>query len=318
MTIICSGSLAFDRLAAYKGLFKDLILPEKLDILNICFLVDNVERRFGGTVGNIAYNLVLLGEKPLVISSLGNDSDGRDYLSRLKSFNITLEGIRFDPENATAGAYIATDNAYNQLIFFNPGAMQGATLYNLRNLANNPQEKLAIVSPGGFSDMLTLSKAYREMGIRFICDPGQQIPVFSATELLEMLQGSLILMTNEYELDLFLKKTSLTIEQLFRYTGTVITTFGESGSQVITPKGSQRIPPVEVKKAINPTGAGDAYRAGVLKAIHQGQDLFTACRLGSVVAAFCVEAPGTQEHNFSLNEILERYATVYKGSINLE
>ncbi|MDR2611700.1 MAG: carbohydrate kinase family protein [Deltaproteobacteria bacterium] len=317
MTVIVSGSLAFDRLAEYGGLFRDLILPEKLDILNVCFLVDRVERFHGGTAGNIAYNLTLLGEEPFLVTSVGDDPDGRDYLERLRALGLSTEGVRTDPCDATAGAYIATDRAGRQLIFFNPGAMQGETPTGWGDLPGDPSAILGIVSPGGFKDMKRLAALYREHSAPFLFDPGQQVPVFTGDELLGMLDGALMLVVNEYELNLFLEKTGLPEEGLFRYTQTVLVTLGDRGSRLATPRGSQHVLPVPPTRVVNPTGAGDAYRAGVLKGLAAGLPVLSACRLGSAVASFCVEAPGTQEHRFTLDEALDRVRRAFKEELRL-
>jgi adenosine kinase len=314
MTIICSGSLAFDRLALYQGRFSDLIIADMISKLNVCFLVEKVERVHGGTAGNISYNLFLMGLKSLVVTSIGDDPDGKDYLARLESWGLSLSEINVVSTDATAGAYIATDLDNNQLLFFNPGAMLVETPFDPKNLPGDPAEHLAIISPGGFTDMERLANRYRELGIKFIFDPGQQIPVFSCPQLIEMLDGSLMLMTNEYELDLFLQKTSLTEESLFHYTTAVVTTLGARGSKLSTPRGAQHIMPAPITEMGNPTGAGDAYRAGVLAALAHGEDLLSACRLGSTVASFCVQAEGTQKHFFTPGQLLTRHFRTFKES----
>ncbi|MDR3204023.1 MAG: carbohydrate kinase family protein [Deltaproteobacteria bacterium] len=311
MTIVVSGSLAFDRLAEYSGLFADSILPEQLDLLNVCFLVDKVERVHGGTAGNIAYNLALLGESPLIVTCLGDDPDGRDYLERLKEIGLSTANVDTAPNKATAGAYIATDKAGRQLLFFNPGAMMVESSFDPAQLIGKPSDHLAIVSPGGFSDMKRLSKRYKELELNYIFDPGQQIPAFNSPDLLEMLDGSVMLITNDYELELFKKITGLSLEELFRYTSAVLTTLGERGSRLNTPRGSQHVMAVEVNKVVNPTGAGDAYRAGLLAALYHREALITACRLGSTIASFCVEASGTQGHHFTPAQVLKRHFKVF-------
>jgi adenosine kinase len=317
MTIIVSGSLAFDRLAEYGGLFTDLILPERLDILNVCFLVDKVERFHGGTAGNIVYNLALLGQRPFLVTSVGDDPDGRDYIERVKGWDLPTSGIGIHPEYATAGAYIATDRAGRQLIFFNPGAMQADTSLTWGDLPRDASGILGIVSPGGFGDMRTLSSLYRENGAPFVFDPGQQVPVFSGEELLAMLDGATLLVVNEYELKLFLEKASLPLEGLFRYAQSVLVTLGDRGSDLHTPKGTQHVMPAAPRQVVNPTGAGDAYRAGLLHGLAKGLPLLSACRLGTAVASFCVEAPGTQEHTFTRGEVADRVRRTFKEDISV-
>ncbi|MDR2422473.1 MAG: carbohydrate kinase family protein [Deltaproteobacteria bacterium] len=315
MAIICSGSLAFDRLSQFPGRFRDHILAEKLDFLNICFLVDQVDRAHGGTAGNIAYNLTLLGEKPLLVSAVGRDHDGQDYLDRLKSWDLDLTYVG-QCDEPTSGAYICTDQDGNQLSFFNPGAMSHQTDFDLKALPDPPEKHLAIVSPGGFSDMKKLCRLYREAGVRYIFDPGQQVPVFSGEELLEMLDGSIMMVANDYETGLILAKTGLKLEDLFQYTATVITTLGAEGSLLTTPRGAQRVMPGPVEVAVNPTGAGDAFRAGLLKALYHNEEIITACRLGSIVASFSVEGPGTQGHYFNPGAVLARLFRVFRETVN--
>ncbi|MDR0355828.1 MAG: carbohydrate kinase family protein, partial [Deltaproteobacteria bacterium] len=314
MTIVCSGSLAFDRLADYSGRFSDHIIPDKIDMLNVCFVTDKVERVHGGTAGNIAYNLYLMGLKTLIVTSVGDDPDGRDYLERLKTWGLDVGQITLVPDKATAGAYIATDKTNNQLIFFNPGAMLVQTGFEPSSLPGPPSDHLAIISPGGFADMERLAARYRETDVRFIFDPGQQIPVFSGQQLLEMLDGSIMLMCNEYELELFLQQTQKKLEDLFQYTTAVLTTMGGQGSRLHTPRGRQHILTVPVEKIGNPTGAGDAYRAGVLAGLSHGEDILSSCRLGATVASFCVEAPGTQSHFFTPGQLLARHFRAFKES----
>jgi adenosine kinase len=314
MTVICSGSLAFDRLALYPGRFGDLIISDKIDTLNVCFLVERVERVHGGTAGNICYNLWLMGLKPLVVTSVGDDPDGHDYIERFKNWDLEVSQIQIVKEEATAGVYIATDQDGNQLTFFNPGAMVKQTPFDPKTLPGSPDDHLAIISPGGFTDMERLAAQYRELGLKFIFDPGQQIPVFSGKQLIDMLDGSIMLITNEYELDLFLQKTSLTQDELFRYTTAVVTTLGSKGSRLITPRGAQHIMTAPIMEMGNPTGAGDAYRAGLLAALSHGEGILSSCRLGSTVASFCVEAEGTQKHFFTPGQLLTRHFRTFKES----
>ena len=312
MTLILSGSLAFDRLAVYNGLFSDNILVDKLNLLNVCFLVDRVDRVHGGTAGNIAYNLHLLGEKPLIVTSVGDDPDGRDYLARVSEWGLPTDEIRLIPGLATAGAYIATDSSGNQLLFFHPGAMMAETAFDPASLPDPPEKNLGIISPGGFGDMLRLAARYRDTGTPFICDPGQQTPAFTGEQLIDLLDGSLMLMTNEYELEMLKQRVNLTDQDLFRHTTAVLTTMGPKGSRLSTPRGAQHVMAVPVASVGNPTGAGDAYRAGVLAALSHGESVLSACRLGATTASFCVEAEGTQGHSFTPGEVLARHYRVFR------
>jgi len=318
MTLICSGSLAFDRLMSYPAVFADSIIADKLDMLNVCFVADKVKLAYGGTAGNIAYNLGLLGEKPLVVASLGDDPDGADYLRLLAAMDFPLNAVKVQPGYITAGCTIATDRNNNQFTFFHPGAMSVPSGFDPAELPRPYGQHLAIVSPGGPAEMKSLCADYRRLGLRFIVDPGQQIPIFTGPELLDMLDGSFMLICNEYEFELFRKSTGQSTEDLFGHTQVIIVTKGDNGSELLVPgRGSQHISFVPARQVVNPTGAGDAFRAGLMKGLILGEHLVTACRLGATVAAFCVEVAGTQEQRFTLAEVAARYAAAFREQISL-
>jgi Sugar kinases, ribokinase family len=319
MTLICSGSLAYDRLLSYSGVFADSIIADKLNMLNVSYVADQLKVAYGGTAGNIAYNLGLLGEKPLIVSSLGDDPDGGDYLRRIGSWGFPLTTVKVQPGYMTAGCTIATDLNNNQFTFFHPGAMMAPSGFDPAELPQPYESHLAIVSPGGPQDMKSLCAAYHRLGLRFIFDPGQQIPLLSPEELAEMLEGAFIFICNEYEFELYKKKTGLSTDELFCRTEAIIVTKGEKGSELLVPgRGSQHISPVPVKQVANPTGAGDAYRAGLMKGLARREHLVTACRLGATVAAFCVESEGGPQHQtFSPAQVMARHASAFKEQINL-
>ena len=304
MRILVSGSLAYDRIMDFPGRFADHILPEKIHILNVCFMVNGLTERFGGTAGNIAYNLALLGEKPVILATAGKDF--APYRDWLLSLGLSLEGIKEIPQEFTAGAYITTDLADNQITGFNPGAMKFPSEYAFDGL--NPAGAYAIIAPGNLEDMLAYSRFYKARGVPYIFDPGQSIPAWGGPELKEMAQGALALITNDYELEMFRQKTGLREPDLLNLAGMVITTLGEAGSVVLTPGGREEIPAVPPRQVQDPTGAGDAYRAGLLKGLAQGLAWRDAARLGAALASFCVEQQGTQEHRVELPRLWERYS----------
>lgn len=321
MTIICSGSLAIDRLYSFPGSFADNIIADKIEMMNVCFVVDTSSAAFGGTAGNIVYNLGLLGEKPCTVACLGDDGDGKNYLNWLAEQNLPLDSIKVLPGRSTAGCTITTDKKSNQITCFHPGAMMTPSGFDPAMLPQPYNQHLAIVSPGGPDEMKNLCKAYRELGFRFILDPGQQITMFSGKELIDMLEGSSMLICNEYEFELLREYSGLNIEGLFSYTEAVIVTKGPGGSDLIVPgRGSQHIDALPVAKVANPTGAGDAYRAGLLKALakERPEHLISACRLGATVAAFCVENEGgPQTHSFTPAKVASRHASFFKEQIQL-
>lgn len=303
MRIFISGSLAYDRIMDFPGRFADHILPEKIHILNVCFMVNGLTERFGGTAGNIAYNLALLGEKPVILATAGRDFGL--YQERLRQLGLPLEGIKEIPQEVTAGAYITTDQSDNQITGFNPGAMKYPSQYSFDGVS--PKTALAIVAPGNLEDMLVYTRQYKALGVPYIFDPGQSIPAWGQGELQEMADGALALIANDYELEMFRKKTGLDEARLLEGTGMLITTRGEEGSELLSAQGRERVPAAKARKVLDPTGAGDAYRAGLLKGLARGLTWTLSARLGAVLASFAVEQQGTQEHRMSFQDLWERY-----------
>jgi adenosine kinase len=305
--IIVSGSLAYDRIMDFPGKFCDHILPDKLHVLNVCFAVNGMEERFGGTAGNIAYNLSMLGEKPIIVATAGKDFN--DYEKWLIKNGLSLEGIRRIPEEMTAGAYITTDRADNQITGFNPGAMKYPSLYNFDSLDGG--NALAIIAPGNLEDMVSHSRTCKEKGIPYIFDPGQSITALSGDELRESTDGSKLLISNDYELEMIMKSTGLDRAGLLKLTEAIITTLGESGSIVYTDGIEVKIPASPVSQVTDPTGAGDSFRAGLIKGMVNGKSLVEAARLGSVSAGYSVECQGTQCHFFSEEQFWARFESCF-------
>jgi adenosine kinase len=302
MNIIVSGSLAYDRIMDFPGHFSDHILPDKIHVLNVCFQVNGMREKFGGTAGNIAYALTLMGEKPMISATIGHDY--HRYLAWLAKNGISTETIKIIEEEFTASAYITTDLADNQITGFNPGAMKHSSCLDFDKL--NPEDTIIIVSPGNLEDMINYPRACKARGIDYIFDPGQSLPVLDAKDLLDALDGCGILISNDYELDLIMNKTGLNKEDLKKRAKAIIVTLGEQGSQVFLPDGEIRIPVVKPKKVEDPTGAGDAYRGGLISGMVRGMDIEQCARRGSVCASFAVECYGTQEYRFSPEEFDER------------
>lgn len=309
MQIFVSGSLAYDRIMDFSGKFSDHILPDKIHVLNVCFMVDGITEKFGGTAGNIAYSLSLLGEQPLILAAAGKDFG--QYKDWLKSHGLSLVGIRNIPEEFTAGAYITTDLMDNQITGFNPGAMKYPCMYQITHKISE-EKALAIVSPGNLDDMLTYSRRYKKMKIPYIFDPGQSIPVLTGESLTEMISGSELLISNDYELEMIKKATGLKNHDILNRCGTVITTLGECGSIVLTQKEEIKIPVAKPDKIVDPTGAGDAYRAGIIKGMVMKKSLAESGRMGATCASFAVECHGTQEHSFTLEDFWARFHINFK------
>ncbi|MBE9547584.1 MAG: carbohydrate kinase family protein [Proteobacteria bacterium] len=303
MQIFVSGSLAYDRIMDFPGKFVDHIMPDKLHILNVCFTVNGLKEKFGGTAGNIAYSLALLGELPLILATAGTDFDR--YKDWLNKQGLPLNGIKHVKEELTAGAYITTDMADNQITGFNPGAMKHPSLFQFDGI--NPDKTIAIVAPGSLEDMLVYSQTYRERQIPYIFDPGQSIPAFTGDQLAEMTTGSDIFISNDYELEMIMQATGLDKNGLLERTKTIITTLGENGSLITTRHQETTIPAATPTRVYDPTGAGDAYRAGLIKGLIMGKDMEDTARMGSTCASYAVECYGTQEHRFTETEFWNRY-----------
>ncbi|MFC1579809.1 carbohydrate kinase family protein [Thermodesulfobacteriota bacterium] len=302
MNIIVSGSLAYDRIMNFPGHFSDHILPEKVHVLNVCFQVDGMKENFGGTAGNIAYALTLMGEKPGISAAIGQD-DSR-YMEWLEKNGISSDNIKTIDDEFTASAYITTDKADNQITGFNPGAMKYSSSLVFDNL--NPKETLVIISPGNLEDMINYPRQCKARGIDYIFDPGQSLPMLQAEDIVQAIDGSRMLISNDYELDLIMDKTGLKKESLLEHTGTVIVTMGEHGSLLTTPDGETDIPAAKAEIVQDPTGAGDSYRGGLISGLVRGEDIEESARMGSVCASFAVECYGTQEYTFTPEEFAER------------
>ncbi|HET6461448.1 MAG TPA: carbohydrate kinase family protein [Syntrophales bacterium] len=302
MDIIVSGSLAYDRIMDFPGHFSDYILPGKIHVLNVCFQVNGMREKFGGTAGNIAYALSLVGEKPIISATIGHDY--HRYFDWMAKNEISTDAIKVIRDEFTACAYITTDLADNQITGFNPGAMKYSSSLDFDKL--NSKDTIAIISPGNLADMVNYPRICKNRGIGYIFDPGQSLPVLDAKDVADAIDGCRILISNDYELDLIMNKTSLDKKDLIRRAGTVIVTLGENGSQVITVDDEINIPAIKPRKVEDPTGAGDAYRGGLISGLIHGKDIKECAKMGSVCASFAVECYGTQDYRFSPEAFEER------------
>ncbi len=302
MNIAVSGSLAYDQIMRYSGEFKDHIFIKESDDLNVSFLVNDLSRQFGGTAGNIAYNLALLGEQPTLIASLGKDC--AQYLDWLSKNGIRTENLTINQSTYTATAYISTDVSGNQISFFYPGSMEYPSAMTPTTF--NPNETFAIVSPGNIVEMSNLATHYKQSQTPYIFDPGQQIPAIPQEELLECINEAFLLICNAYEFEMIKTKTQKSTEDLLQLTNQIIVTQGASGSMLISHAKQLSIKASAVESAIDPTGAGDAYRAGLLKGLTTGSSTIESAKMGATCASFCVETTGTQNHTFTLQEFYQR------------
>jgi adenosine kinase len=303
MNIYISGSMAYDRIMDFPGKFSDYILPDKIHVLNVCFNVNGLVEKFGGTAGNIAFSLSLLNEKPFIIAAIGKDY--RNYFEWLGENNIVIDGIKIIPEEFTAGAYITTDMSDNQITGFNPGAMKYPSGHTFEKAG--PKDSIVLIAPGNIEDMTGYARTCRDKKIPYVCDPGQSLTKWDKQSLIEWIDGALLLITNDYELEVIMKMTGLDKKGLLALAGTIITTLGEKGSVIVSGDSEVPVPAAKAGKVVDPTGAGDAYRAGLLKGIVSEKDLLTAAKIGAVAAVYAIEKYGTQEHRFTYDEFAERY-----------
>lgn len=302
MRVFVSGSLAYDRIMDFPGHFADHILPEKIHVLNVCFQVNGMKEVIGGTAGNIAYALKLMGEDPVISATIGRDY--QRYFLWLTKNGISTNHIRIVEDEFTAGAFITTDRADNQITGFNPGAMRYSSCLDFDSLA--PSDSMMIIAPGNLEDMVKYPQECRARGIPYIFDPGQSLPTWDPKDLVQAIDGSMILISNDYELDLVMNKTGMTKRRLLERTRIIVTTLGELGSQICTLEGEASVPAVKPRRVVDPTGAGDSYRGGLITGLAHGFDITRSALMGSVCASFAVECYGTQEYAFSRDEFESR------------
>ncbi len=310
-SIIVSGSIAYDRIMDFAGLFAEHFMPEKLHSINLSFQVETLSVQFGGTAGNIAYNLALLGEKPEIIATAGNDF--ASYRAHLLLSGIDSKSVRIVEDESTAAAFILTDKADNQIAAFHQGAAGTAydTPVSLEGRA------LAIIAPGCVPDMQSLPAYYRKSGFRYLYDPAQQIPALSADMLRDGMTGAYVLFGSDYEFELIKQKTGWTQDEILTKVPTVVVTYGAKGSDIITAAGTAHVDACPAQAVVDPTGAGDAYRAGDIKGMIMGFPAESCARLASVVAAYVVETYGTQTHHFTLENVKDRYKKTYGVELSL-
>lgn len=314
MSIIITGSIAFDNILHFPGHFSDHIIPEKIKMLNVSFLVDTMKRTKGGCAPNIAYTLALLGERPHIMGTVGEDFG--EYRKWLEDFGIDTSLIRVIPGDYTACCYVTTDDDLNQITGFYSGAMGNAHTLSFYDLPVK-DIKVAIISPNDPEAMIKFARECRELGIPYIYDPGMQIPRLSPMDLIDGLEGSMFTMVNSYELEMILSRTGLQIGDLVSKTHALFVTKGEAGSYIKTSREEFLIPPVKAREVHDPTGSGDAYRAGIIKGYLSGLEYPVMGRLASLVSSYVVEKCGTAEHRFTVKEIKERFLEIFGDRLSI-
>lgn len=314
--ILVSGSIAYDRIMDFPGKFSDHILPEKIHILNVSFAINGLKESFGGTAGNIAYNLSLLGERAKILTVVGNDFT--KYEKWFKKNDIDVSLVRKVRGDFTASAYIITDQSDNQIAGFYQGPLDYKYCKDIKKIVAKLARKknsLAIISAEFKKRMVELVKIYKELKVPYVFDPGQQITSFTKDDLKISIKGAKVLIGNDYEIGLISNILRVRQKELEKMVDILVITKGEKGSEIYSGNKKIIIPPAKPKNTSDPTGAGDAYRAGFIKGLIIGWPLEKVGRLAGLVAIYTVEKYGTQTHRFSWKELTKRYRQNYREEL---
>ena len=302
MSILICGSMAFDTIMVFKDQFENHILPESIHKLSVAFYVPELRKEFGGTAGNIAYNLKLLNEDPIIMATVGNDFS--NYFEWLSQNTINVSHIKEIKSLYTAQAYITTDLSDNQITAFHPGAMVESHQNKIKDAKNIC---LAIIAPDGKEGMMNHAAECKALNIPFMFDPGQGLPMFNREELLKFIDDATYIAVNDYEATLLSEKTSLSTEEISKKVEALIVTLGAKGSMIYADNKTYKIDPIKVEDPIDPTGCGDAYRAGLLYGISKKWDWQSIGRLASVMGAIKIQSQGGQNHRPSRDDIETLY-----------
>jgi adenosine kinase len=304
-TLIC-GSIAYDTIMVFGDRFKNQILPDQIHILNVAFLVPDMRREFGGCAGNIAYSLKMLGGDPLIMATVGDDYE--PYSVRLDRLRLSRAHIRQVPNAFTAQAFITTDLDNNQIIAFHPGAMNFS---HENHIADAKDVGLGIVAPDGRDGMIQHAREFHEAGIPFIFDPGQGMPMFDGNDLMNFMRQADYVTANDYEAKLLQERTGKSVEELSKLVKAVIVTQGGQGSLVVVDGKTEVIPAVKPTRVVDPTGCGDAYRAGLLYGMANHLDWATTGRLASLLGSIKIAERGAQNHRFTRDEIAQKFREAF-------
>ena len=314
MPVLICGSMAFDNIMVFNGRFKEHILPDQVHILNVAFLVPELRREYGGCAGNIAYNLKMIAarpeEEPMIMAAVGEDSEA--YFERLASLGLEARHVAIIPETFTAQAFITTDLDDNQITAFHPGAMNSS---QVNHVADASDVKLGIVAPDGREAMLQHAQEFAEAGIPFVFDPGQGMPIFSGEELMDFISMADYVAVNDYEARMLQDKTGQTPEQIAKLVQALVVTRGAEGSYIYTDGQRLDIPSVKAEQVVDPTGCGDAYRAGLLFGIVNQLDWEDVGRLAGIMGALKIAQSGAQNHRLTRDEIGALYAKHFGFSL---
>lgn len=310
MPILVCGSLAYDTIMVFGDRFRDHILPDQIHILNVSFLVPELRREYGGCAGNIAYNLKLLGEEPAIMATAGHDFE--PYARRLEALALSPRHIRKLPEQFTAQAFITTDIEDNQITAFHPGAM---SFSHLNRIADAPEATLGIVSPDGRQGMVEHAHGFAQAKVPFVFDPGQGLPMFSRKELLELIGLASVVTVNDYEARVIEQKTGRSMDAIARGLDAAFVTRGAEGSTVLTGGQQIEVPAVKPDALVDPTGCGDAFRAGLLYGMARGWEWERAGQLASLMGSIKIAHRGGQNHRPTRDEIARRFGTAFGAQL---
>jgi adenosine kinase len=314
MTILVSGSIAYDYIMTFPGRFSDHILPDKLDVLSVSFLVDSMQRRRGGCAPNIAYSLALLGERPRILGAAGQDF--AEYRAWLEAQGVDTSWIVEIADEFTSSFFVNTDLASNQIASFYTGAMSRSSDLSFHDVDCSDVD-LAIISPNDPVAMMRYPVECQDLGIPYIYDPSQQIIRLDGEALAEGIRGARLLVVNDYEFGMLQNKTGLGSDELRALAPTTIITMGEKGSVIYDGDTVYEVPAAQPDQIIEPTGVGDAYRAGVILGLMRGYSWETTGRISSLVATYALECDGTQGHCFTLPEFATRYRASFGDAAEL-
>jgi len=312
--VVCTGSIAFDYILTFKGRFKDHILLDKTHMLNLSFLVDNLKKRRGGVAGNYAYNLALLGYPSAVLATAG--SDAIEYRAWLEKLGVDCRGLRLLDDEISATGFTTTDLDDNQITGYYGGAMNRAGSLGLDDTVSEPEA--VIIGPNAPEEMRRLVRECRERGVPWVFDPAHQLPHLSGEDLVDGSRDAWVLIGNDYELEMIQHRTGCTMEELKQLSELVVTTLGREGSRIETATASHAIAPAPARAEVDPTGAGDAYRSGLVAGLLRGLDIPTAGAVASLAATYAVEQVGTIEHGYSHEEFGERFKSAYGRPLPVE
>jgi adenosine kinase len=306
MSILVCGSIAYDTIMVFRDQFKNHILPDQIHILNVAFLVPDLRREYGGCAGNIAYSLKLLGEEPLVMATVGHDIE--PYERRMDLLGLSRKHVRRLDDQFTAQAFITTDIDDNQITAFHPGAMSNS---HLNRIADADGVRLAIVSPDGRQGMLEHSRDLALAKIPYVLDPGQGLPMFSGEDVLEMLSGARCLTVNDYEARMVEQKTGRSLAELSTRVEAVVVTRGAEGADIHFSGQQIHVPAVKPDSLVDPTGCGDAFRAGLLYGMVRGWDWRRSARLASLMGSIKIAHRGGQNHRATREEVEKRFRDAF-------